>query len=125
MNKGNAKFPASFGAFNMEKGEIWITDFPSRRGREQAGTRPSAIMGDTGTNLAIVVPLTSNLQALSKLPYTLKIDKSKENKLDKDSVALVLQLQALDKKRFISRIGNLEEFNLKKIDEMTRKLLQI
>ncbi|MBI2043217.1 type II toxin-antitoxin system PemK/MazF family toxin [Candidatus Pacearchaeota archaeon] len=109
----------------MKKGEIWIIDFPLRGGKEQAGTRPSVIMGDTGTNLVLVVPLTSNLQALNKLPHTLRVDKSKDNKLDKDSVALVLQLQALDKKRFISKIGNLEEFHLKKIDEEIRELLRL
>lgn len=109
----------------MNKGEIWIIDFPSRGGREQAGTRPSIIIGDTGTNLALIIPLTSNLQALNKLPHTLRISKSKENRLDKDSVALVLQLQALDKKRFISKIGNLEESYLKALDEKIRELLQL
>ena len=109
----------------MNKGEIWIIDFPSKSGREQSGTRPSLVIGDTGTNLALVIPLTSNLQALTKLPYTLKINRSKENNLNKDSVALVLQLQTLDKKRFISRIGVLEESYLGEIDKEIKKLLRL
>ena len=109
----------------MNKGEIWVIDFPSRTGREQSGTRPSIVIADTGTNLSLVIPLTSNLQSLIKLPYTLKINKSKDNKLDKDSVALILQLQTLDKKRFISKIGILEEVYLKEIDKEVRRLLQL
>lgn len=109
----------------MNKGEIWIIDFPSKSGREQSGTRPSIVIGDTGTNLTLVIPLTSNLQALTKLPYTLKINRSNDNKLDKDSVALVLQLQTLDKKRFLSRIGLLENNYIKEIDEEIKKLLQL
>ena len=109
----------------MNKGEIWVIDFPSRSGKEQTGTRPSIVMGDTGTNLALVIPLTSNLQALNKIPYTLRINKSKDNKLDKDSVALVLQLQTLDKKRFISKISILEKEHVDKIDKEIRRLLQL
>ncbi|MEK6914480.1 MAG: type II toxin-antitoxin system PemK/MazF family toxin [Nanoarchaeota archaeon] len=109
----------------MNKGEIWIVDFPSRDGREQIGTRPSIVIGDTGTSLVLAIPLTSNLQALTNLPYTIKISKSKDNRLDKDSIALILQLQTLDKKRFISKIGILEENYLNEIDREIRKLLQL
>ena len=107
----------------MNKGEIWIIDFPSRDGREQSGTRPSVIIGDTGTNLVLVVPLTSNLQALTKLPHTLKINKTKENNLDKESVALILQLQTIDKKRLILKIGSLEESYIREINEEIKRLL--
>lgn len=109
----------------MNKGEIWIIDFPSKSGREQSGTRPSIVIGDTGINLALVIPLTSNLQALTRLPYTLKINKSEENNLDKNSIALVLQLQTLDKKRFISKIGVLENSYIREIDKEIKKLLQL
>ncbi len=109
----------------MNKGEIWIIDFPSKSGREQSGTRPSIVMADTGTTLALVIPLTSNLQALSKLPYTIKISKSKENGLNKDSAALVIQLQTIDKKRFISKIGTLEKSYLVEMDREIRRLLQL
>ncbi len=109
----------------MNKGEIWVIDFPCRDRREQSGTRPSVIIGDTGTNLALVVPLTSNLQALTKIPYTLIINKTKNNNLDKDSVALILQLQAIDKKRFILKISSLEENYIKEINDEIKRLLQL
>lgn len=109
----------------MEKGEIWIVDFPSRKSREQSGTRPEIVISDTGTDLTLIIPLTSNLEALTKLPNTIKIQKTEENNLEKDSIALIFQLQALDKRRFISKIGDLEEAYLERINSILKKLLNL
>ena len=109
----------------MEKGELWVLELPSKRGKEQSGKRPGIIMADTKTSLVLVIPLTSNLEALKELPYTIEIKKSYTNKLEKDSVALVFQLQAIDKKRFISKIGNLESSYLNEINRLIKELLKI
>lgn len=109
----------------MIKGELWVVKFPSKRGREQEGIRPGIIIANTKTDLILMIPLTSNLDALGKLPYTLKIKKSNINKLEKDSVALVLQLQALDKKRIIHKIGVLEKNDIEEIDRTLKNLLNI
>ena len=106
----------------MEKGEIWLLDFFSKRGKEQSGIRPSLILADTKTDLIIASPLTSNMQA-SKLPFSMQIKKSDKNSLNKDSVALILQIQTVDKKRLIHKIGILEENYLKQIDETIKKML--
>ena|SRR3989338_5498863 len=109
----------------MEKGEIWIVQFYSKKGREQEGTRPAIIIADTKTDLILIIPLTSNLEALKKLPFTLEVKKSHENNLDKDSVALIFQLQAIDKKRLISKIGDIESHYLDKINEVIKDLLKL
>src|SRR5205807_297774 len=46
------------------RGEVWMTDLCSGRGREQAGTRPALVVSvdgfnQSGAELVIVVPLTS------------------------------------------------------------------
>jgi len=109
----------------MEKGDVWIVAFPDKRGREQSGKRPAIILADTTTTMALAMPLTTNLAILDDLPHTLRINKSKHNKLAKDSVALVFQLQALDKRRFVSRIGQLEKNTLRQIDTRLKQLLQL
>jgi mRNA interferase MazF len=109
----------------VEKGEIWIVKFPSKRGREQEGTRPVIVIADTQTDLALIILLTSNIEALRKFLDTIGIEKSNINKLDKKSVALVFQLQALDKKRFISKIGALEDIYLEQVNEKLRQLLKL
>jgi len=45
----------------MNKGDIWFVEFPSSDGHEQVGTRPVIVLADTEANIAIVVPLTSNV----------------------------------------------------------------
>ena len=109
----------------MKKGELWIVEFPSKKGREQSGKRPAILMADTKTSLTLTIPLTSNLEALEKLPYTLKIEASDKNKLEKDSIALTFQLQALDKRRFISKVGDLEESYMKEISKTLKELLKL
>ncbi len=108
----------------MKKGEIWIIELPFKNGREQSGTRPCIIISDTKTDMVIVIPLTSNIQAL-RFPNTLEIKKSLENNLEKDSIALIFHIQSLDKKRFINKVGILEDHYLKKIDELLKKLIEL
>ena len=50
--------------------------------------------------MVVIIPLTSSLEILEK-PNTLKITSSKQNGLDKDSVALIFQMRALDARRMI------------------------
>lgn len=47
------------------------------------------------------------------------------NGLEKDSVALIFQLQAIDKKRLLSKIGNLEKDYLDDINKNLKNLLKI
>jgi mRNA interferase MazF len=74
--------------------------------------------------MVVVIPLTSNLQAL-RFPFTVEIKKSKVNGLEKDSIALVFQIQSLDNKRFINKIGVLESSYVSKIDEALKNLIQL
>lgn len=106
----------------MKKGEIWILDFPSKGAREQRGVRPGLVLADTKTDLIFTIPLTSNVQAL-RFPNTVEIKKSEVNGLEKDSVALVFQLQSLDKKRFLTKIGEVEKEPMEKIDSELKRLL--
>ena len=106
----------------MKKGELWILELPSKGRREQSGTRPCLILADTQTNMIIVIPLTSNFQAL-RFPNTLEIKKSYENKLERNSVALIFQIQSLDKRRFKRKIGILEENYVEQIKRKLKELL--
>lgn len=108
----------------MKKGEVWLVEFPSTDGREQAGTRPVVVLAETEVNIAIVVPFTSNLQAL-RFPHTIEVRPSRKNGLSSISVALLFQVRAIDKKRLKKRIGNLEESTLKKVDLILKKILKI
>ena len=108
----------------MKKGEIWILDIPSANGREQQGKRPAIVLAESNTNLVTVIPLTSNLNAL-KFNNTLKIIKSEENRLDKNSIALIFHIQSLDKRKFIMKIGFLEKIYTDEIDWRLKNYLNL
>lgn len=108
----------------MKKGEVWIVEVPGVDGHEQRGMRPAIFIADTKTNIAIIVPCTSNLQAL-RFPFTLVIEPSPTNGLDTTSVVLILQLRAIDKKRLMKKIGRLDSETLKKINLSVKRLLTL
>ena len=105
----------------IQKGEIWLVEIPSTNGHEQSGKRPAIVLADTEANIVIIIPLSSNLQAL-RFPHTLEIRPSSKNGLKLVSVALVFHIRSIDKKRLINKIG---EFNdISKLDSMLQKLLK-
>jgi mRNA interferase MazF len=112
----------------MQKGEIWEVSLgspPGGAGHEQAGLRPALIVQaeiDYENPLAIIVPITSKLSAL-RFPYTMKVNPSLNNNLREPSVLLIFQMRALDKDRFIRRLGTLEISILEHVDIMMLELL--
>ena len=108
----------------MKKGEIWIVAIPSADGHEQYGTRPFVIIADTRSSITIGIPCTSNMRAL-RFPHTVALASSRKNGLEQDSIALVLQVRAVDKNRLEKKIGMLEKPLLQKVERELRKLLKL
>lgn len=82
------------------------------------------VLAETETNVAIIAPLTSNLQSL-RFPHTIEINPTKSNRLKDISVALIFQLRVIDKKRLNAKIGVLENSKIKEIDLTIKKMLAI
>jgi mRNA interferase MazF len=72
----------------------------------------------------LIVPLTSHKEAL-RFPYSFEIKKSEITNLDFDSVALVFQVRAIDKKRLFEKLGSLEDKDLMKLDETIKNLFKL
>ena|SRR3989338_3575 len=108
----------------MKKGELWLVELPTSDGHEQAGKRPVVIVTITEANIVVVIPCTSNIQAL-RFPYTLEIKPSNLNGLVSVSIALLFQIRAIDKLRLKKKIGNLEDTILHTLDNMLKKMLQL
>ncbi len=108
----------------MKKGEVWSVDLPKSGGKEQMGSRPSVIIANVEANIAIIIPFTSNTQAL-RFNHTIKINPTDENGLKSDSIALVFQIRAIDKQRLMGRIGKLENKHLVTIDKMLLEMFDL
>jgi mRNA interferase MazF len=115
----------------MARGEIWAVDIPAperKAGHEQHGMRPGIVVqadsADSQLPTTVIIPATSRLEA-RRFPYTLTIQPSVLNGLDKPSVLLVFQIRAIDKRRLIRRLGRLEDDQLKSLETEVRALLAI
>lgn len=108
----------------MKKGDICIVDLSLGTGHEQHGKRPAVLISDTKTNIVIIVPITSNPEAL-RFPHTLTIVPDKQNKLDQKSIAMVFQLRSIDKTRIIKIIGRLNKKDCDALDKIIRKMLDL
>ena len=79
-------------------------------------------MSQTVAGMIIVVPLTTNLEAL-RFPYTLSILENSTNNLSQNSIALVFQLKSIDKKRVNKKIGRLGNQDMTKLEKTLKDLL--
>lgn len=84
----------------IARGDIVWADFGSARGSEPAMVRPALVMQDdwllaSGIRTAVIVPLTSNT-SLDAFPGNVLVP-AESSGLEKDSVAIVSQVTALDR----------------------------
>ena len=106
----------------MKKGEIWIVDMGSSNGREQVGLRPAVIVADVVNPVVTIIPCTSNLDSL-RFPFTFEIMPSAHNGLDRNSVAIIFQLRAIDRKKLKKKIGELDKRTMAQIGKQARQLI--
>ena len=106
----------------MKKGDIYLINLSLGVGHEQYGFRPAVLLSKVIAGMVIVIPLTTNLEAL-RFPYTLSILGSSINKLEKNSVALVFQIKSVDKRRINKKIGHLDSQDLAKLEKTLKDLL--
>ena len=105
--------------------DIWLADLNPSRGTEPGKTRPVVIIQTNllnDTHLSTVVcPITSNVQPEINL---LRIH-LKKGQLDKLSDVLVDQISAIDNKRFIKKVGQLNKDQIMKIKDNIRIVLDL
>ena len=106
----------------IRKGDVCLINLSGAFGHEQSGIRPAVILALTKTNIAIVIPLTTNLGAL-RFAHTLTIEATKQNGLTTDSVALLFHVRAVDSRRIEQRCGHVEAAVQRDIDDGLRELL--
>ena len=110
----------------MNIGQLFWVELPARGGHAQTGRRP-AIIAQVPSNLSTVllVPLTSQLDAL-RFPGTVLIEANQDNGLSRNSVALVFQLSAIDKRFVKSQLGNTSAESMfsiwKALDSLTGRI---
>ncbi len=109
----------------MARGDIYLVGLPSSDQREEEGKRPAiAVQTDrVSSPMLMVVPVTSSLRAM-RFPFTVRIEPSEINGLTLPSVAMIFQMRAIDRKRIIRKIGELETNYMDQVDAEIWKMLR-
>ena len=109
----------------MQEGHIYMVEFPSTGGHEQTGLRPAIIVQAVGIEkvpTVLIVPLTSQLKA-ADFPFTFTIEPDQTNNLNMESVALVFQLRAIDKRRLKNKTGKIEQVKLQLLKQNLKEIM--
>jgi mRNA interferase MazF len=109
----------------MARGDVVLVALPESDQREEKGTRPViAVQTDVESSpMLMVVPVTSSLKA-SQFPFVVRIEPSQLNGLTMLSIAMVFQLRAINRKRIVRKIGELEPVYLAQIDTEIWRMLK-
>jgi len=106
----------------VERGEIWWINLDPAQGREIRKRRPCVVLSANEVNRVrstpVVIPLSSSPEAAP--PIVLAVPSA-----GKDSVAVVDQIRAVDKKRFLGRAGVLSDADLRNLEVAAKQILQL
>lgn len=115
--------------FRIKNREIWDVELslPDEGvGHEEKFEHPCIIVKfNKFVDMATIIPLTSNIQALKDFPYTQIINPNNKNGLTKQSIAMIYQIRSLSKQRFIRQRGRVIRDNHEKIQTIFKDYFQL
>lgn len=104
---------------DIKRGELYYADLSPVIGSEQGGVRPVLIIqNDVGNKYSptvIIAAVTSKIDK-AKIPTHVEL-KSADYGLPKDSVALLEQIRTIDKRRLKEKIGVIDEYKMRSINQ--------
>ncbi len=107
------------------RGEVWLVSLDPTVGREIKKTRPAVVVSNDIYNehnwVVLVMPLTSSGNAT----YDQVVIEPPEGGLSNPSVTLPDQVRAVDRKRFVTRLGGLLPDTMRSVDNSLRIVLDL
>ncbi|HIU35169.1 MAG TPA: type II toxin-antitoxin system PemK/MazF family toxin [Candidatus Fimenecus excrementigallinarum] len=102
----------------IKRGDIYYADLSPVVGSEQGGTRPVLIVqNDVGNKYSPTVIAAAITSRKYKTPLPTHIRVQAEHcGLQKDSIVLLEQVRTLDKTRLKTRMGNLPQAEMERVD---------
>ena len=102
---------------NIKRGELYYADLSPVVGSEQGGVRPVLVVqNDTGNKYSPTVIAAAVTSKIHKARLPTHIELPSAFGLQKDSVILLEQIRTIDKKRLMSRIGELPQSTMSRVD---------
>jgi mRNA interferase MazF len=102
----------------VKRGDIFYADLSPVVGSEQGGIRPVLIVqNDVGNKFSptVIAAAITSQKYKTDLPTHIKVDADGSG-LARDSIVLLEQVRTLDKRRLKERMGNLEAWDMQRVD---------
>ncbi len=101
----------------VKRGELYYADLSPVVGSEQGGVRPVLVVqNDTGNKYSPTVIAAAVTSKIHKARLPTHIELPQAFGLQKDSVILLEQIRTIDKKRLMSRIGELPAATMSRVN---------
>ena len=101
----------------VKRGELYYADLSPVVGSEQGGVRPVLVVqNDTGNKYSPTVIAAAVTSKINKARLPTHIELPSAFGLAKDSVILLEQIRTIDKKRLMSRIGELPPATMRRVN---------
>ena len=101
----------------VKRGELYYADLSPVVGSEQGGVRPALVVqNDTGNKYSPTVIAAAVTSKINKARLPTHIELPSAFGLAKDSVILLEQIRTIDKKRLLSRIGELPPATMRRVN---------
>ncbi len=111
---------------NINQGEIWMVEFFPKVGSEITKLRPAIVVShDTIGRLPLktIVPITDWKPNYIHYPWMIAIEPNEKNGLSKVSAIDCFQVKNFANKRFLKKVGDINEIMLKKIHKTIAQTL--
>jgi mRNA interferase MazF len=103
-----------------KRGEIYLTTLDPTVGHEIRKTRPALVIQNDTSNrysaTTIVAPITSKVR-LPLSPLHVLLPAKASTGLDVPSVAVFTQIRAVDRRRLIKRLGEIDALTIAEVDQ--------
>ena len=101
-----------------KRGSVYLVNLDPTIGSEIKKTRPAVIIqndvGNQYSPITIIAPITSGEKAV----YPIEVEvKKAEGGLDNDSLILLNQIRAIDKRRLVKYLGKVKPETMQRVDQ--------
>lgn len=115
--------------FQIKDREIWDVELSYSGegvGHEEQYQHPCIVVKfNKFVDMATIIPLTSNIQALKDFPYISIITPDKTNGLTKKVIVMIYQMRSLSKQRFLRRRGSVAKSDYGNIQDILKDYFQL
>ncbi len=112
----------------MERRDVWLINLDPTIGSEIRKTRPAIIVSDDQVGilpLRVIVPLTDWREHYQVAAWMVKLFPTTANGLAKNSAADAFQVRSVSQRRFVRKLGRIDDDSMRAIEKALAVVLSI